>query len=306
MKCSLICTVKNEVKSLDKFLDSVINQTKRPDELIIVDGGSTDGTIELIKKYSKKHKWIKLFIVPEANISKGRNYAVTKAENEIILSSDGGCVLNKDWVEKMLEKFENCDVVVGNYKISYKNNFEKFQGLIVKRNPSTKASRASSRSLGFRKKAWKAVGGYPENTYTGEDTLFNLKLKEKGFKFCFAKDAIVYWEMRSSWKKFFKQFYKYGFGDSTSKNIFRMKINLAFVIFSVLYFSALIYFLINSVLIFYYLLIPIGLFLSYQGLKYSIKGKSVLGFYYAPLFVFLMRFGYVLGVLHGLFSFYKK
>ena len=38
----------------------------------------------------------------------------------------------------------------------------------------------SGRSIAFKKSAWKEVGGYPENLYTGEDTLFDLKLKEKG------------------------------------------------------------------------------------------------------------------------------
>ena len=61
------------------------------------------------------------------------------------------------------------------------------------------------------------MGGYPENLYTGEDTLFNSKLEQAGFTFKVANKAIVYWRMRPNLKKWLKQFYLYGRGDGQAK-----------------------------------------------------------------------------------------
>ena len=47
-KASLVITIRNEEKSIEGLLDSILNQTKQPDQIVIVDGGSTDGTINKI------------------------------------------------------------------------------------------------------------------------------------------------------------------------------------------------------------------------------------------------------------------
>ena len=53
MKVSLILTIRNEKDSIGQFLESVYEQTKVPDEIVIVDSMSTDNTVKIIKKYQK-------------------------------------------------------------------------------------------------------------------------------------------------------------------------------------------------------------------------------------------------------------
>ena len=116
MKVSLITTVLNEENSIEKFLKSVIQQTKKPNEFIIVDGGSTDNTYEIIKKYAKKYNWIKVFRVNGASVGMGRNIAIQKARNKIIACTDAGCILDRKWLEKITKPFQKnkgIDVVVG-------------------------------------------------------------------------------------------------------------------------------------------------------------------------------------------------
>ncbi|MBR9690044.1 MAG: hypothetical protein GOV01_04065 [Candidatus Altiarchaeota archaeon] len=112
------------------------------------------------------------------------------------------------WLEKMLEK--KADVIAGNFEPIASGFFEKVQSIFVKRSAPRNPS---SRSIMFKKACWKKVGGYPEHLYTGEDTLFNAQLEEAGCKFKVADEAIVRWRMRSSPKKWIKQFYLYGKGD---------------------------------------------------------------------------------------------
>ena len=58
MNYTIISPVKNEGKFIKNTLDSIVNQTVKPKEWIIVDDGSTDDTLEILKKYASKYNWI--------------------------------------------------------------------------------------------------------------------------------------------------------------------------------------------------------------------------------------------------------
>ena len=71
----------------------------------------------------------------------------------------------------------------------------------------------SSRSVAFRKAAWEAVGGYPEWLDYSEDLVFDMRLKELGYRFVFVPEARVHFRPRSSLRAFFLQYYRYARGD---------------------------------------------------------------------------------------------
>lgn len=56
MRVSLIFTVLNEEKSVKNLLDSLLKQTRKPDEIVVVDGGSKDRTVEILKQYRKSFR----------------------------------------------------------------------------------------------------------------------------------------------------------------------------------------------------------------------------------------------------------
>ena len=302
MKVSVIATVKNETESILPFLNSLLNQTKKPDEIIIVDGGSTDGTIEKIKKLAKKHKAIKLIVKKGANIAQGRNIAMENANGEVIAITDAGCIVDKNWLRNITKCFPKCDVVAGAYKPYYRNDFEYFQGLIVSPNVERikKEGNMSSRSLALKKKWWKKVGGYPEDTYTGEDTLFNIKLKRAGAKFGYAKDAIVYWKMRPTWKSFAKQFYLYGYGDGKTGNIFKMPANALFFIGSTLIGILTMHSIIRNTPLWKWILLITVTILLYKSFQVTIISKNPKGLVYGPSLYILKRISYIVGVIFGL------
>jgi glycosyltransferase involved in cell wall biosynthesis len=77
MKISVIVTVKNEDESIHRLLDSLAAQTRAPDEVVICDGGSTDGTLKVLS--AEQRLPLKVIVRPGANISQGRNAAIAEA-----------------------------------------------------------------------------------------------------------------------------------------------------------------------------------------------------------------------------------
>lgn len=218
IKVSVVTTEKNEVETIDTFIKGIFSHSYPADELVICDGGSTDGTIKRIQSYMKNGAPVRLVIKP-GNRSVGRNEAIRKARNNVIAVTDVGTVADKDWLKYLIEPFEKDPktmVVGGFFKIRPQNLFEEVsatQMLSDHDNINPKTWLPSSRSLAFKKEAWKRVGGYPEHTKYNEDTPFDLALKKEGYQFTFAPRAIVYWRPRSTLKEFFKQYYNYAIGD---------------------------------------------------------------------------------------------
>ena len=89
MNISICITTFNEEGSIGPLLDSLLAQTKKAEEIVIVDGGSTDKTVEIIRHYQKKDRRIKL-LTEKCSRAKGRNIGIEIAKNEIIAITDAG------------------------------------------------------------------------------------------------------------------------------------------------------------------------------------------------------------------------
>jgi glycosyltransferase involved in cell wall biosynthesis len=100
MQLSVILTVLNEGEAIRPLLDSLIHQTRFPDEVVICDGGSRDNTLEVLEEY-KQWLPLKLLVAPGVNISRGRNIAISAAIGQIIAMTDAGVILSPTWLEDL-------------------------------------------------------------------------------------------------------------------------------------------------------------------------------------------------------------
>ncbi len=220
MKTSLCLTLLNEEKSIAALLTSIYQQTKLPDEIIIVDGGSKDNTLSIIKSYSKQIPKIKLIIEKNASRSKGRNIGVEKSKNQIITMTDADCILNKNWLANITKPFKDkkVDLVAGFYNMKTEGSFQKslapFLGITPKK--FSNDFLPSTRSVAFKKSLWKKVGGFYQknNENTGEDTIFNYEAVRRGANIKRAKNAIVYWQLPESLEDALKKFFNYAKWDA--------------------------------------------------------------------------------------------
>lgn len=209
MKFSVIIPVFNEIKNIEKVLWNIYNQTLLPNEIIVVDWGSTDGTYEFLKEEEKQKK-IKLFQnkVRHWNIAKSRNIAIKNSSYDLILCTDAGCEINKSWCESYLDFYKSSKekIVIG--KAEYIVH-TKFQKNCMRRLMSDKPIFAW-RNMSFYKSVREDVWGYPEFlTLRWEDTYLKCIIEEKWYKIWYCEKAIVKRWVRKNFLEIYKMYRNY-------------------------------------------------------------------------------------------------
>ncbi len=223
MRVTVICTVLNEGESIRRLMDGLIAQTRRPDEVVIVDGGSRDQTASVLQEYSGRLP-LRVLVEPGANISRGRNVAIAAATGDVIASVDAGVWLEPVWLEKLVASLIKqyptsappVSAAAGFFVPDPKTLFEIAMGATVlpaagEVNPATFLP--SSRSVAYTKAVWAAAGGYPEWIDYCEDLIFDIRVRETVGSFAWAPEAVAHFRPRGTLKAFFKQYYRYARGD---------------------------------------------------------------------------------------------
>lgn len=125
IKISVIIPVYNVEKYLDKCILSVLKQTLKNIEIILVNDGSTDSSAEIIKKYSNKYDNIKVVTKENGGLSSARNAGLAIAEGKYITFLDSDDYITKNYLKNLYDAAErnNSDMAVcGQYKVDGKGN----------------------------------------------------------------------------------------------------------------------------------------------------------------------------------------
>jgi glycosyltransferase involved in cell wall biosynthesis len=231
LRVSVIATVFNEAASIDALIASLCDQSRPPDEIVIVDGGSQDGTLDRLGAWAsgsppppwklrpagESYPQIRCISAPGANISAGRNLAIAAATGPIIAATDAGVRLVDGWLEALLVPFgDGARVVAGFFGSDPQGAFETALGaatLPEAREIDPENFLPSSRSVAFLKSDWQAIGGYPEWLDYCEDLVFDLRLRALAGPAHFAPRALALFRPRPDPIAFWKQYYRYARGD---------------------------------------------------------------------------------------------
>ena len=201
---SIIVPIYNAEAYLNKCIDSLINQTKKNIEIILVNDGSTDKSEEIIKSY--KDKRIKYYKNKNKGIGYTRNFGIDKSNSKYIMFLDSDDYLDINACEKLFNKIEkdSSDVVISDFTIVHNGN-EKVE--VIKEFKKTNLNKNSDILLDINLSPWNKIYSsklikdnnirFPEDIKY-EDVLFVLECLDKSKNVSKLNKALNYYVVRDN------------------------------------------------------------------------------------------------------------
>ena len=183
-KISIVVPIYNSSKFLSRCIDSLINQTYKNIEIILVNDGSKDNSLEICNEYVKLDNRIKVFDKPNSGVGSTRNYGIKKCTGEYICFIDSDDYISPKYCEILMRNLINnsadlsivslalneCELLEG--KIEFVNKKDAYYQVLFDNSffgyPVNKL---------YKKEIINKLGDmpFPEHLYWGEDLLFNIK-----------------------------------------------------------------------------------------------------------------------------------
>lgn len=131
-KVSVIIPVYNSEKYLDECIQSLLRQTYMNLELIFIDDGSIDGSLDIIKSYSINFEKIKYFKQKNQGPSSARNNGIAESSGEFICFVDSDDCIKENMIEELITKIkeDNSDIVLCDFSFKYKE-YERYQKTLI-------------------------------------------------------------------------------------------------------------------------------------------------------------------------------
>jgi glycosyltransferase involved in cell wall biosynthesis len=216
MRVSVIVPVRDEEQSIRELLDSLLKQTRPPDEIVITDGGSVDATPQIIEEYIRQGAPVRLIRAGAALPGRGRNLGAAAASSEWLAFTDAGIRLANNWLETLVTRAAQdnaIDVVYGSWEPVTDTFFKECAAIAYVPPPAPRDGIVSRprfiASTLLRRDAWSAVNGFPEDLRSAEDLVFMDRVEHAGYRAVFEPRAQVHWNLRPTLGATFKRFLIY-------------------------------------------------------------------------------------------------
>jgi rhamnosyltransferase len=226
---SVIIPILNGTPFLEQLLASLLSQTRMPDEILLIDSGSTDASLAIIRQYMEQYSFIRLYEIQQRDFDHGgtRTMAARKAKNDILLFMTQDAIpVNKTTFERLLNSFTKDDKIAAAYgrQVPVKNAsfFAEHLRLFNYPQKSQIRSQQDWEHYGFKTvfisnsfAAWRRdileeQGYFPEQLVFGEDTVALSQLLERGYLVAYVSAATVYHSHNYSIIQDFKRYFDIG------------------------------------------------------------------------------------------------
>lgn len=194
-KVSLYIPCYNAEKHIKECLDSVINQSYKIEEIIVIDDGSVDNSADIIKDYPVKI----IRNLKNRGLAASRNIAFKEAKNEFVAALDADCVAGPEWLGSLMKCFVSDDIAGAGGSLVERNtltladkwrsvHMAQYWGVALLENPPF----LYGDNTVLRKKSVEKAGFYNEGYNTNyEDVDLSMRLYKRGFRLVYAPEAKV-------------------------------------------------------------------------------------------------------------------
>ncbi|MEO1927635.1 MAG: glycosyltransferase family 2 protein [Nautiliaceae bacterium] len=324
-KISIIIPILNEEKYITKCLSSIIESDfdKNDMEVLLIDGGSEDKTIEIIKEYQKKYPFFKLVNNPKKIVPVAMNIGIKEAKGEYIIRVDAHSSYPKDYFSKLVfwHKKLNADNVGGVVITEVKN--KTLTSNAIKNVLSDKLGVGSAFRSGvseikevdtvpfgcYKKEVFEKIGLYDERLVRNQDIELNKRLKKSGGKIYLVPEIKCTYYARETFKDLAKNnfnnglwniltaFYTGTLSSLSFRHFVPMMFVLSLIVFGIGAFCSEI-----SRIIFFTILLS---YLSIISIR-SFQIKKDTTFFHQLLAFLVLHFSYGIGSIVGIFKIIKE
>jgi hypothetical protein len=184
---SIVLTVLNEAADIARGVASLLGQEPSATEVIVVDGGSSDGTWEWLAAMQTKDA--RLVAIRDETcslkfspgpVSRGRNVAIAASRTALIATADAGCTYAADWLANLTAPLVagSAEYALGGSCLDPQDHalwdVASAPFFSIKLGAEEPTKSCTARSMAFTKALWERIGGFPESVLVGEDTLFDF------------------------------------------------------------------------------------------------------------------------------------
>lgn len=216
---SAIIPVRNQAGKIGQCLEAIFTQSLPPVEVIIVDGHSTDGTVEAARRFP-----VKVYYQEHGAAGAARQIGLENASGEYLAFTDGDCIPDKDWLKTLYTEFTDEVMAVGGGMINvgkglWNNSinlvFSSFLGNANQLQAANFKRKRIVSELGlfnaiYRKNDIVEVGGFNVNLLGADETELNRRLSRAGKKMLYTPDTVVRHDHGRGLKEFAINMYRYG------------------------------------------------------------------------------------------------
>lgn len=236
MDISVCILTYNEEENIGKCLESALNQRGFDGawELLVIDGNSTDNTVNIVKAFQQRTDRIRLIANGKKKIAPGRNIAIQESRYPFIAFTDADCVVPEEWLQRLssvydelVKKDENvAGVGGGNIPPAVSSKFTQALGLYLNsflgsfNSPQgrnfpeiRKVTSLACLNVLYYKEVLQEIGGFDETLGNiSEDQDINLRLDKKGYSLYFIPNVSVFHKFRPDITGWLKNMALYGRG----------------------------------------------------------------------------------------------
>ncbi|MCM8774478.1 MAG: glycosyltransferase [Candidatus Omnitrophica bacterium] len=224
MDISIVIPTYNRREKLKRCLESLFKQEYPKDnfEIIVVDDGSYDGTKEMLRELSLRHSNLRYLFQLHKGPAAARNLGIKEARAEIVGFTDNDCIINNDWVKKMVElhRAEESITAIGGRTLVDTHNIKAVVSQFLSDGAIKTAINGKIETIFFptcnvslKKNRLNEIFNELFTLPAGEDLEFFWRIYKRGGRFIYREDIEIFHRCHDSLRSFLKQAYMYGRGN---------------------------------------------------------------------------------------------